>query len=245
MSSSCCSRLSSERHFSPLHPLGFPFHLTHPQSVHPRSITLSLRFCSRKPSQQGRGPPACPLSGEIHWRHGVLVLSACLLHPAVPGWGQGIWAKRCQGASYSLLPFLRAWILQQSWEISSFLQQWGSSAPRCFPSTRGESGNLLALLRNARAQCCGLGRRCAGAAGCCREERLRGRQAQSQNSSEMGREMRWLTWGKVNDFRTGRGGAISHLQSASTWAVLSVITAVLAGPAGKERGSAGWAVCLR
>lgn len=59
-----------------------------------------------------------------------------------------------------------------------------SSAPRCFPSTRGESGNLLALLRNAR---------CAGAAGCCREERLRGRQAQSQNSSEMGREMRWLT----------------------------------------------------
>lgn len=34
--------------------------------------------------------------------------------------------------------------------------------------------------------------------------------------AETGREMRWLTQGKVNDFRTGRGGAFSRLQSVST-----------------------------
>lgn len=54
--------------FSALHPLGFPFHLTHPLSVHPRSVTLSLGSWSRKPSQQGRGPLAHPL-------HEVMALS--------------------------------------------------------------------------------------------------------------------------------------------------------------------------
>lgn len=38
-----------------------------------------------------------------------------------------------------------------------------------------------------------------------------------------------------------QGGGIS-LPSASTWTVFSIITTVLAGPAGRERGSAGWAV---
>lgn len=88
MSSSCCSCLS-ERHFSLLHPLGFPFHLTHPQSVHPRSVTLSLCLCSRKPSQQGRDRLLVPSQGRST---GVMVpslLACCILLSLDEGTGFG------------------------------------------------------------------------------------------------------------------------------------------------------------
>lgn len=74
--------------FSALYPLGFPFHLTHPLSVHPCSVTLSLGGWSRKPSQQGREPLAHPLREVM----ALSPLSCCIsLHLGeAGGFGHGL-----------------------------------------------------------------------------------------------------------------------------------------------------------
>lgn len=89
----------------------------------------------------------------------------------------------------------------------------GPGAALCGSAARWHRG-LPSLVERVQASWhgagWGAGERLCGAAGCCREERLRGRRAAAEEMQRL-REMRGLTWGKVNDFRTGRG-AFSCLQ---------------------------------
>lgn len=156
-----------------------------------RWALLVLLFQEAQPA--GKGLPACPLSGEITGGMAPCLLACCILLCLDEGRGFG--QRLCEGIEVSLTPCCL-------FSVPGFC----SRAGRFLASSSSEGGlHLVALPAQGvngeapgpavKCPCPALWARgrCAGAAGCCREERLRGRREQSQNSSEMGREMRWLT----------------------------------------------------
>lgn len=217
--------------FSPLHPLGFPFHLTHPLSVHPplSHALLALLFQETQPAGKGtdlllvpfggdplksRLPPHLPTASRCAWTR------------------QGVLGKDCRGAwrtplfpaplSFSVLGF-------RSGGRGGFLlpQHMGGKQETSRPLQKPRDQALPSPKPLRRSSRLLQGGAAAGAAG----RRVR-------TVAEPGREMRWLTrrQGEWFQNRTGGGGSIFTSAVCFHFSVLSVITTALASPAGRRRG---------
>lgn len=183
--SSCCSHLSSERHFLSTPSAGISF--SPDSSSLGRSLLshalLALLFQETQPAGKGT---ACssPFGGDPLKS----VMAPSPLAYCIPlcldeaGCFRAKTAGGHRGARYSLLPFLHVWLLQQGQEVS------------CFPNTWEEAGNLPAPLQKPRDRALSSlkplrrsswllqGGAAAGAAG-----------SRARTDAETGREMRWLT----------------------------------------------------